>query len=589
MSHASENPSRFPLGRENVLRDAKGQARARRRSVRPGVDVLEERTTPSTFLVTNTLDPAGRLVPGSLRWAIAQANVSRSQIPTVEITSKVQGPITLHAGELRVSNGMTIENGSGAPLTIQQSTPNSRVFHVLANPRTNLVTISGESGSTPLTVTGGRVVNANGGGILVDNPQNVLTLQDVDVVGNSASQVTRPTLGAKGNGGGIYSSGSVSLVESNVSFNSAIGLNSASGHAGGVYADRGITMDTSHVDSNSARDAGGILNVFGSVEVTNQSTVDNNTSSGHALPMGDLGGGGISEMDGNVIIAGSQVNNNRTIGMYSGGIVLLLGGVTVTDLSQVDGNTNNGPGGGIAANFGGPVTVMNGSQVNGNTSGGVGGGIVNWSTNFGINIIDDSEVNNNLATNAEDAKSAAGLGLLFTDHSITNAFVSGGRGDAQLKQALQLFVNACGQRLDAINTSIAAFPSGGNVEIGAGIASVFGGPIEVLGGSSISGNLFGTVPTSTLPNNGIGGGVFSTIGQITIDGSTISDNSASGDGGGIWNGLALAITNSTVTGNHSAGHGGGIFNRGAYTHSNDNISGNTPDDVFPTITPSNGE
>jgi hypothetical protein len=84
-----------------------------------------------------------------------------------------------------------------------------------------------------------------------------------------------------------------------------------------------------------------------------------------------------------------------------------------------------------------------------------------------------------------------------------------------------------------------------------------------------------------LPNDGIGGGVYSTIGQITIDGSTISDNSASGDGGGIWSGLSLAITNSTVTGNQSAGLGGGIFNRGAYTHSSNNISANTPDDVFP--------
>ena len=179
--------------------------------------------------------------------------MSRSQSATVEITSMVQAPITLHAGELRVSNGMTIENGSGAPFTIQQSTPNSRILHVLANPRTNLVTISGESDSTPLRLTGGLVVNANGGGILVDNPQNILTLKNVDVVGNSASQVTRPTLGTKGNGGGIYSRGSASLVKSSVSFNSAIGLNRASGHAGGVYTDRGLIMDSSHVDSNSAR------------------------------------------------------------------------------------------------------------------------------------------------------------------------------------------------------------------------------------------------------------------------------------------------------------------------------------------------
>ena len=58
-------------------------------------------------------------------------------------------------------------------------------------------------------------------------------------------------------------------------------------------------------------------------------------------------------MVGNVTISDSQVNDNKAIGMYSGGIVLLLGGATVTDGGQVDGNSNNGPGGGIAANFGG--------------------------------------------------------------------------------------------------------------------------------------------------------------------------------------------------------------------------------------------
>lgn len=581
MSRASGSLFHFNLGRERGLRTPKRQQRTRRDAIRPTMDVLEDRTTPSTFLVTNALDPVGRLAPGSLRWAIAQANASRSQDPTVEITSQVQGTITLRAGELRISNSLTIENGAGAPVTIQQATRNARVVHVLANSRTNLVTITGEGASSPLTLTGGHVANKNGGGILSDNAQGILNLQYVNVVGNLAAQMTNPKRGTGGNGGGIFSTGTVSLVNSSVSNNSAVGINSASGHAGGIYTGQGITLDASHVDGNSARNAGGILNVTGSVEVTHGSTVNGNTSNGSEFSQGDLGGGGIGQMNGNVIISASQVNNNKTVGMYSGGIVLLIGGVTITDGSQVNGNTNNGPGGGIAANFGGPVIVAHGSQVNGNTGGGVGGGIVNWSTNFGIDIIDRSEVSNNVATNAEDAKSAAGLGLLFTDPSITNAFLSGGRGNAQLKSTLQLFVNACGQRLDQINRAIAALPSGGNVEIGGGIASVFGGPVTVTGGSVISGNRFGTVSSSTLPNAGVGGGVFSTIGPITIDGSTIRDNDATSDGGGIWNGLSLTISNSTVTGNRSGGLGGGIFNRGTFTSTNNRISGNTPDDVFP--------
>jgi hypothetical protein len=281
-----------------------------------------------------------------------------------------------------------------------------------------------------------------------------------------------------------------------------------------------------------------------------------------------------------VFISQSQVNGNKTIGMYSGGVVILLGGVTVTDHSQINGNTNTGPGGGIAANFGGAVVIANNSQVNGNTDGGVGGGIVNWSENFGIDIVGRSQVNDNTSTNAEDAQSAKGLGELFLDKSISDAVVSGGLGDPQLKKALQMFVTACGQRLGVISRAVAALPYGGNVEIGGGVCSIYGAPIEVLGGSQVSGNHFAALPSSTLPAVGVGAGIFSNIGPITIDGSTISNNVATGDGGGIWSGLSLTTTNSTVTSNQASGVGGGIYYRGSFTNANSEISGNTPDNVF---------
>jgi hypothetical protein len=68
---------------------------------------------------------------------------------------------------------------------------------------------------------------------------------------------------------------------------------------------------------------------------------------------------------------------------------------------------------------------------------------------------------------------------------------------------------------------------------------------------------------------------------ISIDGSTINGNTATGDGGGIWNGSSLSISNSLVTQNHAVGQGGGIFNKGTFTSTNTSVVDNTPDDVYP--------
>jgi hypothetical protein len=555
--------------------------RASRRAYRLSLDVLEDRTTLSTFLVTNESDPVGRLAPGSLRWAIAQANRAGNQGSTITITPVVRSAITLRAGELQIRSSMTIENESGLPLTIQQGTPNARVIHVIGNARTAAVTLAGVGATSPITLAGGNVRNGNGGGILVDNPQNILTLTYVNVVGNSVSQGNNPKLGAKGNGGGIYSSGTVTLDHTSVSGNIARGLNSASGHAGGVYTDQGITLVASHVDGNSSLNSAGILNVFGSVEVLAGSTVNDNSGTGDTLSTGNFGGGGISEMSGNVLVSNSQVNNNKTDGMFSGGIVILLGGVIVTDGSQVDGNTNNGPGGGIAANFEGAVTISHGSQVDGNTSGGIGNGIVNFSESFGIDIIDHSEVSGNTSTGVENSLVTDGLIMVSANPQIRRALISGGRGDAALADSLKLFLNACAQRTPQLQSALnvlETLPAQGNVQIGGGIAAPLTGPIQIREGSSVSNNHFGN---PSLP--GVGGGVFANLGPITIDSSTISGNVATSLAGGIWNGGSLTITNSGVTDNQAVGQGGGIFNRGAFASTNTIVTANTPDNFFPPI------
>src|SRR5215831_1540220 len=89
----------------------------RRWDSRLSLEMLENRLALSNFLVTNSTD---NLMPGSLRYAITQANLPGNEGSIVAITNQVTGPIVLMAGELPINASMTIENLSGAPVEIRQ-------------------------------------------------------------------------------------------------------------------------------------------------------------------------------------------------------------------------------------------------------------------------------------------------------------------------------------------------------------------------------------------------------------------------------------------------------------------------------------
>ncbi|MGH7885371.1 MAG: IPTL-CTERM sorting domain-containing protein, partial [Thermodesulfobacteriota bacterium] len=76
----------------------------------------------------------------------------------------------------------------------------------------------------------------------------------------------------------------------------------------------------------------------------------------------------------------------------------------------------------------------------------------------------------------------------------------------------------------------------------------------VRGGLANAGGLFGN----------FGGGIFNFGGTTTITNSTISGNTATGNGGGIFNYGIATITNSTISGNAATGNGGGIYNDGNF-------------------------
>jgi hypothetical protein len=583
---------------QRLTSPARTSSRRRPNTFRPVVQSLEDRLTPATFFVTN---PADNLLPGSLRYALTQANLPGNQGSTVEITPQCVGPITLSLGELPIESSMTIRNDSGAALEVHQTTPDSRVFHVGSAAHT--VTLTGVSSNSFLTLDGGAVGSANGGGILVDSASTTLSLNDVDVVGNSAAV-----------GGGIWAGGSVTLTASSVTGNKA-GTDGGGiyVHAGNVTVDSGSSVSTnqapngkggginvatgavtvsngSHVDANSAKNVGGIEVADDpqaggrAVSVTGGSTVNGNSSTATVnAKTGDFGGGGIAvELHGDVYVAASQVSENHTVGMYSGGIVVGLGNVTVTDGSQIDDNTNNGPGGGIAANFLGTVTISGGSQVDGNTGAALGGGIVNFAGPMGgVVVTGGSQVDDNVLTNAETVGQAIAVFLQYIKAKQAQA----GPSDP----GLQCVVQQAEHQAAFVSQlfSVLGATSPGRMVDGGGIGSLLA-PIKVEDGSEVDGNLVGLrvrganagvlgfgggifsalssvdVSQSAIDGNqaphGDGGGIYNILGDVTLDQASVSANSASGSGGGVWNGGSLFSNASTLADNTAGVAGGALYN-----------------------------
>ncbi len=157
--------------------------------------------------------------------------------------------------------------------------------------------------------------------------------------------------------------------------------------------------------------------------------------------------------------------------------------------------------------------------------------------------------------------------LTIDGHSASStktATLNGGRHDSVLT------INNSGVNV-TLNTLII---TNGGALLGGGILN--GGTVT-LNGSTVSNNtasIFG------------GGGITNVGGTVTLNGSTVSNNTANGDGGGIVNdGTVTMSWTSTVHDNTAIqGEGGGICNssRGTLVGAvaGVNVYNNTPDDIF---------
>src|SRR5436190_14502743 len=90
----------------------------------PRLDVLEDRTLPSTFTVLNLADDG----LGSLRAAVLAANTSRGA-DVIDFAPGLTGTIGLTTGQLDITDAVTID-GPGAGVLAVSGNDASRVFRI---------------------------------------------------------------------------------------------------------------------------------------------------------------------------------------------------------------------------------------------------------------------------------------------------------------------------------------------------------------------------------------------------------------------------------------------------------------------------
>lgn len=187
-----------------------------------------------------------------------------------------------------------------------------------------------------------------------------LTLTNMTLVGGK-------TTGAEASGGAIFNQGTLSLIDSTISDNSAILQPLSQG--GGLYNAGGmVTITNSTFSGNIATTGGGIANSGSGTLTISDSHVSENTASSS--------GGGIASVNGalTVVIDSTISNNDTGASSEGGGIVVSSSTLTVVN-STISGNSSY-RGAGIASNFG-TVTLIN-SVVSGNKAdlaGGRGGAL----------------------------------------------------------------------------------------------------------------------------------------------------------------------------------------------------------------------
>jgi len=606
----------------------------------------EEANTTGDLDILASVEIVGAGADQSIIQAGAAAGAGIDRVLHISGTVEVSiTGVTIQNGLTEVDgNGGGIANVGGAALTITDSTiannialgdgPGEGGGGIYNGPSSTLslvnATISGNSAVTSLgngggifndagatlaisggTITGNEAARAGGG---VENNSGTVTFTDVTVDGNttginggglhiSGTGITTFTNGTASNnvagkeGGGLWNSagGTLNVVGTTLDNNTASGDDADQG-GGGLFNDGGLMTVTSatltnNVANGASGSGGGILNLLGELVVTD-SDISNNSATRAGGAIEDNGGDG----DSIVTISNTKLNNNSTgSAPGNGGGLHITGEGEVTIIGgEVFSNTASAEGGGLWNSAVGSLTITN-TVVSGNTASGAdadqgGGGLFN---DGGVMTVSGAIITNNAA----DGAAGSGGGILNLGGQLD---VRGGEisGNSALRAGGGIEDNATPadtevtimQVLFKENSTGAAPGNGGALHItGPGDviiteSTVTGNTASAEGGglwNSAVGSL--NVMRSTIDNNSAagtsaengGGGLYNDGGFMTVIASTISSNSAPTDGGGIKNVGTLQLYNVTIFENSSANGVGGVANMGGTVDTSNSIIAHT--------------
>ena len=314
-------------------------------------------------IVVTSLSDIG--APGTLRWAIEQANTDPGQD---QITFSVTGTITLLGDLPHITDAVHINGPGPSSLTID----GADTYRVLLFDR--VYSTSGDNEVTGLTITHGNAAsNPNGGGgaIQVFYGTADMLIQDVVLHDNAA-----------------YDGGAIELyyVESEVTISGAtITGNVASHQGGGLYIWGGgyggdetalhVTITDSEISDNTAQCTAMSYNGGGGGIYVGNATLDvaGTTISNNTVENALCGGGGIHSAESVVTVTDSVISDN-TAANTGGGLYSYNADATVVR-TTISGNDATGDGGGGVATFGTGSFALTNSTVSDNTGFYYGGGL----------------------------------------------------------------------------------------------------------------------------------------------------------------------------------------------------------------------
>jgi filamentous hemagglutinin family protein len=494
------------------------------------------------------------------------------------------------------------------------------------------------------TISNNASVNSNGGGgiYVATNGAGVVTttINDSTISGNTVTN---------GSGGGIYNDGYGGTATMNIT-NSTIANNTTTGNGGGIFNEGSnsngatLTVTNSTLSGNSSNSGGGgIFNDAGSATLVIGDTIlagntasvtdtdlENNagTLTDHGFNIFDQGGGYVGngttdiEFNGNIDTLLAPLGNyggpTETMALVAGSPAYLAGGARGSVTTDQRGDTR-----GSVISIGAwdynptQFTAANSTIVN--TASDAVGDIIGGSTvslrdalfysNVGAVSNPTVTFNTNPANGTNFSTSqtiSLTQGELVIDQSITvDGSTTGSTIVNGQNQSREMEIDGTSSG-DTVTLNNLTLTDGNADAITSGLGSSRtndGGGLLIFSQSALHATVTinnSTISNNTADNNHGGGGIYiaaqSGHATVAINDSTISGNSAYGTqgGGGIYNDgfanavTALTITNSTIANNTATmdgtgGYGGAIYNEGAGGNSgsatvtvlNSTISGNS--------------